>query len=177
MDEDALEALDGQMARLADGDRSACTAVFSLLWPRLVAFAERILGPGADADDAAQQALEKIYEQAPDYDSRRSALGWALSIAAWECRTIITVRRRRKEDSIDETEDIAAPTKTPEEEAMAKTLVSALDAAMADLSERDRWTLGQAFYEEGGDTGVAFRKRKQRAIERLRVAWGKLNGR
>ena len=83
MDEHALHILDAAMLRLADGDRSASSSVFSALWPELVTFAERALGKGPDADDAAQQALEKIFAQAADYDPGRSALAWALAITAW----------------------------------------------------------------------------------------------
>ena len=52
-----LEAL---LARLADGDRSAFTRVFELLWPPTLRLCSSLLKNEADAWDAAQLAMEKI---------------------------------------------------------------------------------------------------------------------
>src|SRR5437016_4727352 len=54
---DDLAQLDQQMALLADGDRSAIEPLFRALWSLVHAYCQRALGAGADADDAAQQAL------------------------------------------------------------------------------------------------------------------------
>lgn len=177
MNEDILQELDRQLARLADGDRSASSAVFAVLWPRLVAFAERSLGRGPDADDAAQQALEKVFAQAGKYDRTRSALAWALAITAWECRTLLARRQRRKEDSIDGAAELAQTVAGPEEQVIRRGLSEALDVAVAGLSEEDRRTLKEAFFDETeGTSAPAFRKRKQRTLERLRGAWRRLYG-
>ena len=42
----------------------------------------------ADAADAAQEAMQKVFTRAHQYDPTRHALPWALAIAAWECRTV-----------------------------------------------------------------------------------------
>ncbi len=179
MNEDALQEIDRHMADLADGNRSASSFVFSALWPRLVAFAERTLGPGPDADDAAQQALEKIFAQAGRYDPARSALAWALAVTSWECRTLLKRRRRRREETMEAAQELEEPREGPDEQAMTRALLSALDVAVAGLSDQDRKTLRQAFFEEAGGGAVdpAFRKRKQRTLERLRIAWSRLYGR
>ena len=58
-----------------------------------------------------------------------------------------------------------------------RALIDALGLAMLELSERDQRTLTQAFFDAADDAhGVTFRKRKQRAIERLRIAWRKVYG-
>lgn len=166
------------MIRLSDGDRSACSSVFSLLWPELVAFAERTLGKGADADDAAQLALEKIFAQASDYDAQRSALAWALAITAWECRTVLRRRSRRREQPLDTAaEDAVSPASDPESAHVESTMLSALRGCLEDLAPRDRATLEEAFYREAeGPQAPAFRKRKERALQRLRTAWRKIYG-
>src|SRR5713101_9596107 len=77
--------LNALMARLADGDRSAFTPVFQLLWPPTLRLCQGLLKNDADAKDAAQQSMEKILSRASDYDAARPAQPWALAIAAWEC--------------------------------------------------------------------------------------------
>ena len=68
------------MARLADGDRAAFGPAFALLWPRLRAFAARYVAV-ADAEDAAQAALLRVFSRASEYDPERDALAWALTVA------------------------------------------------------------------------------------------------
>jgi RNA polymerase sigma-70 factor (ECF subfamily) len=86
------------MERLADGDRGAFRPAFDLLWPRLRAFGLRYAR--ADGEDAAQQALLRVFSRASEYDRERDALAWALGIAAWECRTFRRKRQRRREDAV-----------------------------------------------------------------------------
>lgn len=177
MDEHALRDLDAAMVRLADGERSACSVVFSILWTELVAFAERAVGKGPDADDAAQQALEKIFDQAAEYDPKRSALAWALAIAAWECRTTLQRRKRRREESIEHADAAPSSTLDPEEAAVQGSMLAALRASLAELSPRDQETLEEAFLRETeGPRAPAFRKRKERALSRLRSTWRRIHG-
>src|SRR4051812_18228931 len=148
MDEHAVRELDAAMQRLADGDRGACSSVFSLLWPELVGFAQRTLGKGPDADDVAQQALEKIFAQAADYDPTRPALPWALAIAGWECRTLLQRRRRRREEPLELDAPSARTTADdpdPEAATLERTMMDALREAIGGLSSEDRQTLEQAF--------------------------------
>lgn len=178
MEEHVARKLDGEMAKLADGDRRACSSVFDLLWPVLRAFAARALGPGPDADDAAQGALEKVFHQASDYDPARPALPWALSILAWECRTTLTRRRRRREAPLEGV--VMASPENPGAQVEQASLLAALEEAMNHLSPADRATLREAFPGEGpaekAPRTASFRKRKERALERLRLAWRALHG-
>lgn len=177
MDEHAVRELDAAMQRLADGDRGACSSVFSLLWPELVAFAQRTLGKGPDADDVAQQALEKIFAQAADYDPNRPALPWALAIAGWECRTLLQRRRRRREDPLEPDTRAITDAADPEAATLERTMTDALREAIGDLSSQDRATLEEAFAQaSSGPTTPAFRKRKERALSRLRDAWRRIYG-
>ena len=79
------------LKRLAEGDRTAIVPAFEVLWPILQSFSARALGNEADAEDAAQQALMKLFAQVNDFDPSREGLAWIFSIATYECRTI---RRR-----------------------------------------------------------------------------------
>ena len=77
----APDELDGLFARVADGDRAAFGPVFGALYPRVHAVCARITGNAADAEDAAQATMVKLFEQSHRYEAGRSALGWALALA------------------------------------------------------------------------------------------------
>ena len=165
--------LDALMARLAEGDRSAFSLVFARLWPRTLRFCRSLVKNEADASDAAQQAMQKILERAGDYDPARPAVPWALAIAAWECRTLQRKRFRRREVLDDGENERAAG---DEEEAfVTRDLADAALAALGELSEVDRDTLLATFADEA-PAGATFRKRRERALTRLRKTLRRLYG-
>ncbi len=166
--------LDALMARLADGDRSAFDPVFRRLWPAVHRMCSALTISAADADDAAQQAMEKILMRASDYEPGRPALPWALAIAGWECRTLGRQRTRRRE--VDGQPEHAAED-LPEEELTQRDLVQAALGAMNQLSAADRETLLATFWEQATDVaGATLRKRRERALTRLREAFRRLYG-
>src|SRR5713226_4103738 len=115
------------MLRIADGDRSAFSAVYKTLWPVLRAFVARQLQP-SDSEDVAQEALLKVLGRASDFDPEREALTWALGTAAVE--VLGTLRPS----------DI-------------ETLQSVLSGRSPPIHR------------------ATFRKRVERALKRLRLAW------
>lgn len=166
--------LDAFMSRLADGDRSALTPVFEILWPRTLRLCTSLLHNEADAADAAQLAMTKIFERASEYDRRRPALPWAFAIASWECRTIMKRRLRRREVANDH---IDASEASHEETYAQQQLVDAALAAMGTLSETDRETLIATFWEKAASaSGATLRKRRERALVRLRAAFRRIYG-
>jgi len=166
--------LDVLMTRLALGDRSAFAPVFEHLWPRALRLCASMLKHEADAADAAQQAMMKILERASEYDRRRPALPWALAIASWECRTVLKRRLRRREVA-DET--VGTSTVGDEEEHIQRQLVEAALAAMGTLSDLDKETLIATFWEVSASAhGATLRKRRERAVDRLRAAFRRLYG-
>jgi RNA polymerase sigma-70 factor (ECF subfamily) len=167
--------LDALMARLADGDRSAFTPVFRLLWAPTLRMCMSMLKNDADAKDAAQQSMEKILSRASSYDSGRPAMPWALAIAAWECRTLRQTRRRRRETPEELVEE-SSSTGAEDEMARRDLLQAAVDA-LGHLSESDKETLMATFWEKAGSSGGAtFRKRRERAVQRLRDAFKRIYG-
>ncbi|MEO8179944.1 MAG: sigma factor [Deltaproteobacteria bacterium] len=168
------------MARLADGDRSAFTQAFALLWPPTERLCRSLLHDPADAADAAQQAMQKILERAPaDYDPERPALPWALALAAWECRTLLRRRQRRRE--VPEAAGADPATLHPEQELVQRDLGRAALEALGTLSEIDRDALFEAFWDRAleaapSELPATVRKRRQRALVRLRAAFRRLYG-
>ncbi len=168
-------SLDLLIARLADGDRSAFTPVFKFLWTPTLRLCSSILKHEADAADAAQQAMERILERASDYDRKRPALPWALAIAAWECRTTLRKRSRRKEVAAD-----AAPepsTDNSEGGLEQDRLIAGVLEAMGELSGADREALIATFWDQAASvSGPTLRKRRERALKRLRDSFRRLYG-
>jgi RNA polymerase sigma factor (sigma-70 family) len=170
--------LQRDLTSLADGDRDAFRPVFVRLWPVVRAFARRQLPP-EDAEDVAQRALLRLFERASEFDPQRDALAWALGITAWEIRTLRRWRGRKREVPVPDEHGVeglvpdAAP--TPEERLLAGERDRALHIALATLGPADAETL-RAFAEGDRPPGATFRKRLQRAHERLRRAWGARHG-
>lgn len=175
MDSAQPSELDALVARLADGDRSAFTPAFKLLWSPALRLCMKMLKNEADASDAAQQAMEKILSRASDYDPKRPAMPWALGIAAWECRTIVRKRARRGEVSDDAA--IEGKVDGAEEAVMQARLTEAALEAMGQLSDADRETLVATFWDEAASvSGATLRKRRERSLDRLRRAFRRLYG-
>jgi RNA polymerase sigma factor (sigma-70 family) len=165
------EALQRHLEELADGDRDAFHPVFVRLWPLLRGFAARCL-PREEAEDAAQEALLRVFARAAEFDRRRDALSWVLGIAAYEIRSARQRRRRRREapaDALAGRIDLAA---SPEDSAVAGDLARELNEALALLRPGDAETLlAYARGQRPDLPGPTFRKRVERALARLRGAW------
>ncbi|MBX7083175.1 MAG: sigma-70 family RNA polymerase sigma factor [Nannocystaceae bacterium] len=173
MDPAERRAISTWMARLADGDREAFTPLFERLWPVVRSFTARALGHDADADDVAQRAMVSLFARASAYDTHRDGLAWALGIAAWECRTL----RRRQQRRRELPQDAAASVRddaTPEHALLEAELAAAFCAITGSLDAEDRRALG--LEPDGGPASPALRKRKQRALLRLRAVWSRMHG-
>lgn len=166
--------LDVLMGQLADGDRDAFSPLFRALWTPALKVCQRMLHGEADAADAAQGAMMKILERAGEYDKQRPALPWALGIAAWECRTMLKRQQRLKETTDDAQRSDEGSTA---DEVEQKLLVTAAMHAMGALSEADQQTLVATYWDTAASVGGAtFRKRRERALTRLRDTFRRLYG-
>ena len=76
------------MTRLAEGDRAAIEPLYAALWPVVRRLTGTMLANPLDADDAAQEALLRVYANAAAFDPTRDAVPWVLGVAAYECRTL-----------------------------------------------------------------------------------------
>jgi RNA polymerase sigma-70 factor, ECF subfamily len=174
MSTDPTAQLDSLLVQLAEGDRAAFTSVFQILWPPVLRLCRSMLKNDADAADAAQQALEKVLTRCGEYDRKRPAMPWALAIAAWECRTFARKRARRRE--LPE-EQAPEPGVGSEDELEQRDLMAAATHALGELSPQDRETLVATFWEEATNvTGATLRKRRERALTRLRDTFKRLYG-
>lgn len=167
--------LDRLLARLSEGDRSAFSDAFRLLWSPILRLCKGMLQNEADAEDAAQEAMQKIFARSVEYDASRPALPWALALAHWECLTVRQKRRRRREDGEPSPNQLA--TADAEQLHVEHDLVADAMSALETLSDVDRETLMAAFWEQTTSvSGPTLRKRRERALGRLRAAFRRLYG-
>jgi DNA-directed RNA polymerase specialized sigma24 family protein len=163
--------------RLASGDREALEPAFSLLWPALRSFARRMLADDAAGDDAAQSALLKIFTRSSELDLERDALTWALGVTAYECRTLRKQTQRRRESGDRPLTAERARVESPEDATIARQLEQAALEVLGALRPIDIETLHALMHDERPDvSAVTFRKRVERALHRLQVAWRSRHG-
>ncbi|HKS56527.1 MAG TPA: sigma-70 family RNA polymerase sigma factor [Steroidobacteraceae bacterium] len=178
MDAARRTAVSATLARLADGDRSAFDALMTELWPVVLAFAKRTLREIADAEDVAQEVLIKVASRIADYDRSRDGLTWVYAIATFEIRTQLRrLQRRRELPPPPENAEPADPMPSHIDLLIDEEISSALTDALGELTDADRAVLGIG--EGNADEALAgptIRKRRQRALTKLRTAWSKLYG-
>src|SRR5439155_4332328 len=133
LDDDQRRELQDLMARLADGDRAAFPPAFALLWPVTRSFARSFLRDEGGAEDAAQQALVRVFLRAAEFDASRPALPWVLGVVANECRTLRRKAQRRREGPLEEADARPDPGASPEESATGRDLERAALAALDGL--------------------------------------------
>ena len=163
------------MVRLAEGDRGAFDTVFAGLWPELLAFVRCAMAGDPDAEDLAQQTLQKIFFRVSDFDTSRDGVAWAFGIAIYEVRTLRRKRQRRKEVGAEAVN--ATPDRRPSPEALLieTDLHRALTESLGELTCADRVVLLPGDTADANVAPAAWRKRRQRALDRLRTAWRNRN--
>ncbi len=173
MDAARRTAIHDAMVRLSDGDRSAFDVLLDELWPVILSFAERGVGRGADAEDIAQEVFFRISSRIADFDRSRDGLSWAFGIASYEVMTHRKRAQRRRETNDDSSlATTLDPGASPEAMLVERELVLAFEHAVGALTDEDRAVLGLvAVAPVDGPASPATRKRKQRALDRLRSIW------
>jgi RNA polymerase sigma-70 factor (ECF subfamily) len=160
------------MVRLADGDRSAFPILLDQLWPVILSFARRGVGHEQDAEDVAQEVFLRICSRISDFDRTRDGLAWAFGIAGYEVMSHRRRNQRRREAFVEA--ELPDPAASQEEVVIEQEMTAALARAVGALSSEDRLTLAGGRSAELA--GPVLRKRRQRALDRLRAVWRRLHG-
>lgn len=124
------------LAAYGRGDARAARALTLRLTPRVLSYAARLLGDGAEAEDVAQEAMLRLWRIAPDWRPGEARVStWLFRVATNLCTDRLRRRRGQRLDSVPEPQDdtpgIEVRLLT---EARARALQQALDA----LPDRQR---------------------------------------
>ena len=134
-------ASDGLLAeRSADGDTVAFGILVRRHGPYLRAFATRLTGSAADADDAVQEALIAAWNQLSTLDDPAKVRTWMTSIVSRKATD--RIRRRKPSSELDDQRPDAHE-RGPEERAIATSQLDALADVLSALPEGQRqcWVL------------------------------------
>jgi RNA polymerase sigma-70 factor (ECF subfamily) len=153
------EAPDGILAaRAADGDETAFAVLVRRHGPYLRAFAIRLTGSRADADDAVQDALIAAWNGLPGLAEPSRVRAWLVSILSRKATDRIRARRVSSELDEELAEDAASG---PEERVISASRLDALNAVLARLPEGQRqcWVLkqvgGYSYEEIAAELGIS----------------------
>lgn len=130
------------VARALAGDENAFTPLVESYQAAIYNLCYRMLGDGAEAEDAAQETFLRAYAQLRRYDRTRSFKTWLFSIASHHC--IDRLRKRRLTWLSIEDEDLAphpnlreaAP--GPEATALRREHSAVIQKHLARLAPEDR---------------------------------------
>ena len=163
------------MSAAADGDRACLDPLFAALWPIAVRYGAKFLGDHALAEDAAQDALVKLFSQLAMFDRERDGLTWALTHVTWQCRTARRAHQRRGE--VPGVVEYARDERFDHEE---RELARAALDVLGELSAHDREVITAVITDDDelrrSLVPATFRKRLERALGRLRLSWRSRHG-
>ena len=165
----AEDELDALMGALATGHREAFTPLFRELHPRARRFARSRL-PESAAEDAAQNALLKVFARASEFSPGKPVLPWFYAVLCNEIRAVV---RRDAKPFVEVSEDLRVDLPDAEAELVRVELERALERAVAELDPVSAEAIAAALgrTERPNVPDATFRKRLSRAYERLRAAF------
>lgn len=140
---DTDEAL---LERVARGDEAAARTLVARKLPRLLSLAGRLLGDRGEAEDVAQEAFLRIWQQAPHWRRDEAKFDtWLHRVAFNLCTDRL---RRRRTTYFAEPPDRADPDASPDRDLALREERRTIDAALAELPERQRQAIVLQYYQE-----------------------------
>lgn len=144
---------DQLLADYAAGRGGAAAEMTARFLPLAYRLAFRMLGQAADAEDVAQEAMLRLFRQAPGWQAGRARVGtWLYRVTANLCAD---QGRRRRLAPLEAADGVAAPGLPAEEALTDRARVAALHAAIATLPDRQRLALVLRHLEGLGNPEIA----------------------
>jgi len=107
--------------------------------PRLRGLAARMLGSGAAADDAVQEAWLRLARTRQQGDSIENLPGWLTTVVSRVCLDLLRSRAAQRQDAWSEEADLVDTRPTPEEEAeLADAVGQAMTVVLDTLAPAER---------------------------------------
>jgi RNA polymerase sigma-70 factor (ECF subfamily) len=138
--------------RTLRGDRTAFRALVDRYASTVYGVASRVVGPGPDAEDVAQNVFLKVYENLASYRPSYRFFSWIYRIALNESMNV--VRSRKSHDSVDRV-SLAAP-ETADRALESSLLEDAIGEALMELEPSERALVILRHYEDLPYRDIAF---------------------
>lgn len=134
------------MARVAAGDGAAATLLVDRHLPAVTAFARRMLGSQADAEDVAQDVFLRLWQHAGRWRPGAARLRtWLIRIAL---NLSLDRLRKRPTLPLDGIDDPVDPAPNPGTALHRQDVARRVEAALMALPERQRAALALFHYQE-----------------------------
>lgn len=141
------------VSRAGRGDPAAVRALVARKLPRVLALARRVLGDPAESEDVAQEAMLRVWRQAPSWRPGAARFDtWLHQVVLNLCRDRL---RRRREIVMAAPPERADPATSADRAVMAADLGRAVEAALQALPVRQREALVLCHYQELGNIEAA----------------------
>lgn len=128
------------MVLYANGDRHAALALTQRVTPRVLAYSARLLGGDrAEAEDVAQETMLRLWRVAPQWrQGETKVTTWAYRVATNLCIDRQRSRGRRRQMALDDAPEVADGAVGAEAQLQEAGRMAALEAALAELPDRQR---------------------------------------
>lgn len=132
------------MLRVGCGDAAACRQLVDRHLPRMVAFARRLLGNQADAEDVAQDVFLRVWAKAATWRPDAKLTTWLHQVALNLCRDRL---RRAVPAPLDDLPEPTDPAPSAAAVIHEAELASRVETAVAALPDRQRTALALCHYQ------------------------------
>jgi RNA polymerase sigma factor (sigma-70 family) len=123
----------------ANGDRQASRMLTERLAPRVLSYAQRLLGDRAEAEDVTQETMLRLWRVAPDWRRGEAKVStWAYRVVTNLCTDLRRARSRRPAQALDDAPEVADGGKSAVAVLIEADRMAALQAALDLLPERQR---------------------------------------
>jgi len=130
---------DALLVLYARGDADAARVLTGRHLGRVFGFAARLLGDRAEAEDVAQEAMLRMWRVAGDWRAGEAQLSsWLYRVTVNLCTDRQRKAQRRRTEALEEGAEPADPAQGVVEGLLQRERADALQAALADLPERQR---------------------------------------
>lgn len=144
------------LARFAGGDQAAARLLTDRLLPAVLRQAWRMLGDEAEAEDAAQEAMLRLWRQAATWRSGEARVStWLYRVTHNLC--IDRIRRRRSSVAIEDVAEPSDPAPPVLERLAEGERMRALAGAISALPDRQRRAVTLRHFEGLGNPAIAER--------------------
>lgn len=141
------------VARVGRGDRAAATALMARHLPRMLALARRMLTDPVEADDAVQDAFIQLWTHAARWEPGRAKFGtWLYRVTLNKCYDRL---RRRPTAPLEAAAHVADPAPAADATLQNTAISAQIEAALAELPERQRAAIQLCHYEGCGNIEAA----------------------